>query len=229
MHFLVQPLLTAYIHAGGNNLPVSVFFDKTAIFYVVEVRAFKAVAVLVLLNRRPVALAVFKRTLKLPAVSIPNDTFAVDFAVLELAFIHIAGFGCQFACAVWLVRLPKTDIDVAVFPHNGSTPLLVAFKELPGVFVTVGILTNPDAGTFALDIIAFVNIAVLEFVNALPVLYVVLPFARVNIAVSIFERSLAISLVVLLFTFVCRAVSPVKKAIAVFLVVEPFALIISAV
>jgi hypothetical protein len=62
-------------------------------------------------------------------------------------------------------------------PSKDAMAVLFALQVIAHVFVSVGKGKDTLSGTFTLDIMAFVCIAVLEFIYALSVLLVLGPFA----------------------------------------------------
>ena len=66
-----------------------------------------------------------------------------------------------------------------------TVAVLVSFEELARIFVAVGIFDDSVSGTFTFHVVTLVDISVLEFVDALSVLYVVFLLSGIDIAVGI--------------------------------------------
>ena len=120
--------LAANIRTLGGDIAVAVFFHEVTVALIVNISALKALAFLVLLNGRTVALTGLEMALELRTVGIACNTLAVYLAVFELSFKDVAIGSCQLATTVGLVFLPFALLGVAMFPHKHTLSGLVAFQ-----------------------------------------------------------------------------------------------------
>ena len=221
--------MTTGIGAAGDDFSVAVFLNELTVADIIFVIAFEAKTLFVFLDGSTIALTVFEGAFELRTIGIACNALTVDHAILELALEHIARLCGEFSLAVRLIRLPQTHVLIAVLPDHRTLSLFVAFIELTCVFIAIGILRDACARALAVDIVTFVNIAVLELIYAATILYVVLPLTDIHVARSIFEGALALTDVVHPLTIVRRTITPVEVSLTVLLVVFPVAFVISAV
>ena len=184
------------VDAAGNDLAITVLLDELAVAYIIFIIAFETFAFLVFLDGGAIALACLEGALELRTVGIAGHTLTVDLAILELSLEHVACLRRQLTLAIGKVSLPETHVLVAVLPHHRTLAMLVAFEELAGVFIAIGILRDSCARALAVDIVAFVDVAILELIDAPAILHIVLPLTDIHIAGGILESTLALTDVV---------------------------------
>ena len=120
-----------------------------------------------------------------------DNHHAVGLTLLESAVKDIAVFLRQLALAVLQVVLPLTHIHVAVFPTVGSSAVQRALAEMSCIFIAVYVAEYSFSRALSLNVVALIDVAVLELVYALAVLLVVEPVPHIHVAVSISVSALS--------------------------------------
>ena len=113
------------------DLAITVFLHELAVSHIVDIDAFKAVALLVLLDSWSVTLPVPEDALELRSVGKAGDTFSMGLTVQEIAFYGVTILLRQLAPTVLTVRLPLAYIGVTCSPYEGALAVLVTIEELP--------------------------------------------------------------------------------------------------
>ena len=152
-------------------------------------------------------------------------TFTVRLSVDKLSVHHITLLGGQFSLAVRLVVLPLSCIGIAVLPNQRALSLLGTKCQLARIFITIGIFEDTCATALTAIIVTFIDVAVLETIDAFAMHQITLEQTNIDIAISILIDTLARLQVILPLTIVTAAVSPLKTATTAFLVVLPFAIV----
>ncbi len=174
--------MASRICPGGNDFAIAVFFNEFAVADIIEIIALETHALFIFLDGSTIALTILKGTVELRTIGIAGDTLTIDFAILELAFEHIACLRSKFAFAVGLIGFPETYVLIAVFPYHRALAVLVALEELPRVFVAIGIFRDTRSRALTVDVVAFVDIAILELIDTTAILHIVLPLTDIHIA-----------------------------------------------
>ena len=135
------------VDAAGNDLAITVLLDELAVAYIIFIIAFETFAFLVFLYGRSVTLAILEGALELGAIGIAGNALALDLAVQELPLEHIAALGGQLSLTIGSISFPQANVLVTILPDHRTLPLLVAFKELPGVLVAIGVTRDAHTRT----------------------------------------------------------------------------------
>ena len=98
--------------------------------------------------------------------------------------------------AVHHVVLPCAGVGGHALPLESALPALLTVEETAYILVAIGKTEGAFARAFAILILAFVDVAVAELIDAPAVLHIVFPFSIVIIAVGIEVGAAAIALVV---------------------------------
>ena len=96
---------------------------------------------------------------------------------LKVTFKNIAILLHQLPFAVLQVIFPQPGVAVAIGPCHRSYTIFLAIFERSGIFITVGQTEDAFSGSFAVNVFAFVQVAVLEFIDTFSVLDVTPPVA----------------------------------------------------
>ncbi len=118
-----------------------------------------------------------------------NHDITIYQTVLELTFKHVAVLLGQFAPAVLQIIHPVTYIDIAILPDEGTLTGTQALLKLSVILGAPCRAEDAYTRAFSLHIIAFINVAIMKFIDTLSVLDIILPVADIHIAISIFEST----------------------------------------
>ena len=221
--------MAAGIGAGSDDFAITVFLHKLTITDIVQIITFETHALLIFLNGSAIAFAIFESSLEFRTVGIAGYALTVDLAVFELALKHVSSLRRELAFAIRSIGFPKTYVLIAILPDHRTLSLLVAFVELAHVFIAIGILRNTSACALAINIVAFVNVAVLELIDTTTILHVILPLTDIYIARRIFKGALALTDVVHPLSLIRGTIAPVEITLAILLVIFPVSFVIGTV
>lgn len=186
---LVFKSFAVFVGSLGCNLSVTVFFYKSSVTHIVTVGSFETLTVFIFFYARSLALTFVIGTLESSTISIMNHDITINQTVLELTFKHVAVLLGQFAPAVLQIIPPVAYIDIAILPDEGTLTGTQAILKLSVILGTLCRAEDAYTRAFSLHIIAFINVAIMKFIDTLSVLDIILPVADIHIAISIFEST----------------------------------------
>ena len=117
--------------------------------------------------------------------------FSFNISFFKLTFVDITPLCCQFTMTILLVVFPIANISISIFPHISSYARFISIEKSTCIFIAVGISENAISSTFTVNIVTFVNVAILELIYTFTILVVFFPFTYIYIAISILECTFA--------------------------------------